>query len=82
MDKIELWARFINAESKEELEKIAAKDPYIARAYEQLKIISQDKEKRLQYEAREKVIREYNQSMKEAQEAQEAGKEEGEKIGE
>ena len=79
MDKIELWARFINAESKEELEKIAAKDPYIARAYEQLKIISQDKEKRLQYEAREKVIREYNQSMKEAQEA---GKEEREKIGE
>ena len=47
MDKIELWARFINAESKEELEKIAAKDPYIAIAYEQLKIISQDKEKRL-----------------------------------
>ena len=64
---IELWAKFINAERKEELEMIATKNSYIASAYEQLQIISQDKEKRLEYEAREKARRDYNQSMKEAE---------------
>ncbi len=72
---IELWAKFINAERKEELEMIATKNSYIASAYEQLQIISQDKEKRQEYEAREKAIRDYNQSMKEAREQ---GREEGE----
>lgn len=84
---IELWARFINAERKEELEMIATKNPYIESAYQQLQIISQDKEKRLEYEAREKAIRDYNQAMKEAKETgwetgREVGREEGEKIGE
>mgnify|MGYP001051642544 FL=1 len=50
-------------------------------------MISQDKEKRLEYEAREKAIRDYNQAMKEAKETgwetgREVGREEGEKIGE
>lgn len=84
---IELWAKFINAERKEELEMIATKNSYIASAYEQLQIISQDKEKRLEYEAREKAIRDYNQSMKEAretgrEEGRIEGRIEGEKIGE
>ena len=39
------------------------KNSYIASAYEQLQVISQDKEKRLEYEAREKAIRDYNQSL-------------------
>ena len=47
MDKIELWARFINAESMVYLVKIAAKVPYIARPYEQLNIFRQDKQTRL-----------------------------------
>mgnify|MGYP002511243799 FL=1 len=88
---IELWAKFINAERKEELEMIATKNSYIASAYEQLQIISQDKEKRLEYEAREKAILDYNQAMKEAKETgweagreigRMEGREEGEKIGE
>ena len=84
---IELWAKFINAERKEELEMIATKNPYIESAYQQLQVISQDKEKRLEYEAREKAIRDYNQAMKEAKETgwetgREVGREEGEKIGE
>ena len=79
---IELWAKFINAERKEELEMIATKNSYIASAYEQLQVISQDKEKRLEYEAREKAIRDYNQSMKEARETGwEAGKEVGREEG-
>ena len=64
---IELWARFINAERKEEFDMLAQKDPYIASAYEQLQVISQDKEKRLEYEARQKAIWDYNQMMDEAE---------------
>ena len=79
---IELWAKFINAERKEELEMIATKNSYIASAYEQLQIISQDKEKRQEYEAREKAIRDYNQAMKEAeQRGEQRGREEGEERG-
>lgn len=65
---IELWARFINAERKEEFDMLAQKDPYIESAYEQLQVISQDDEKRLEYEARQKAIWDYNQMMLEAEE--------------
>ena len=61
-----LWAKFISAEKKEEFDMLAEKNPYIQSAYEQLQVISQDKQKRLEYEAREKAIRDYNQLMREA----------------
>ena len=63
-----LWAKFINAEKKEEFEMLAKKDSYLNQAYQKLQIISQDKEKRLEYEAREKAVRDYNQGMLEARE--------------
>ena len=73
-----LWAKFINAEQKEEFDMLAEKNPYIQSAYEQLQIISQDKQKRLEYEAREKAIRDYNQLMYEAHErGMQQGKEQG-----
>lgn len=75
---IELWAKFINAERKEEFDMLAQRNPYIESAYEHLQVISRDKEKRLEYEAREKAIRDYNQLVKEAELR---GKEAGEKIG-
>lgn len=46
---------------------LAKKDVYIDHAYQQLQRISQDKEKRLEYEAREKAIRDYNQMIQEAE---------------
>ena len=46
---------------------LAKQNRYIESAYKKLQIISQDKEKRLEYEAREKAIRDYNQSMYEAE---------------
>ena len=46
---------------------IAEKDPYIQSAYDQLQVISQDKQKRLEYEARQKAILDHNQSMLEAE---------------
>ncbi len=61
-----LWAKFINAERKEDFDMLAEKDPYIESAYQRLQVISQDKDKRLEYEAREKAIRDYNQFLKEA----------------
>ena len=57
---------------------IAEKDPYIKSAYGQLQVISQDKQKRLEYEAREKAIRDHNQFIFEAKQS---GREEGRKEG-
>ena len=51
-DKVFLWAKNISSEKKEDFDMIAQKDPYIKSAYQQLQIISQDKQKRLEYEAR------------------------------
>lgn len=65
--RVELWAKFINAEEMEEFDMIAEKDPYIQSAYNQLQIISQDEQKRLEYEARQKAILDYNQEMYEAE---------------
>ena len=80
--KILLWAKFINAERKEEFEVLAEKDTYINQAYQQLQIISQDKQKRLEYEAREKAIRDHNQLMYEAeQRGIGIGREEGREKG-
>ena len=79
---LELWAKFINAERKEEFDMLAEKDPYIDSAYQQLQVISQDKQKRLEYEAREKAVRDYNQGMYEAEErGVKRGREEGRKEG-
>lgn len=79
---VELWANFINSEREEEFDMLAKQNPYIESAYKKLQIISQDKEKRLEYEAREKAIRDYNQSMYEAeQRGIEAGIEIGEQRG-
>lgn len=66
-EDILLWAKFINAEQKEDFEMLATKSPYLESAYQQLQIISQDKDKRLEYEARQKAILDYNQSMYEAE---------------
>ena len=61
---------------------LAEKNAYIGSAYKHLQVISQDEEKRLEYEAREKAIRDYNQIMLEAKqmgraEGREEGREEG-----
>ncbi len=57
---------------------LAEKNAYIESAYEQLQVISQDRQKRLEYEAREKAILDYNQGMFEAeQRGMQRGKQEG-----
>ena len=64
---VELWAKFINSERKEEFDMLAQKNQYIESAYERLQLIIQDREKRLEYEAREKAILDHNQMMLEAE---------------
>ena len=62
---------------------LAEKNPYIESAYQHLQLISQDKQKRLEYEAREKAVRDYNQGMLEAeQRGRKEGHQEGRKEGE
>ena len=78
-DNILLWAKFINAERKEEFDMVADKNPYIESAYHTLQVISQNKEKRLEYEAREKAIRDHNQFLLEARQK---GRAEGREMGE
>ena len=58
------WTRFMNAEKEEEFQMLAEKDEYMEKAYEKLTKISADEQKRLEYEAREKAIRDYNWQMK------------------
>ena len=58
---------------------LAERNPDLGSAYRQLQVISQDQEKRLEYEAREKALRDYNQLMIEAEAR---GKAQGETMGE
>ena len=73
------WMRFLRAKSRKEFEKMAERDEYIQEAYEALKRMSADEKKRLEYEAREKAIRDYNTQM---YSAEKRGIEAGMKIGE
>lgn len=57
------WMRFLGAKSRREFEKMAKEDEYIDEAFEMLKHMSADEQKRLEYEAREKAIRDYNSQM-------------------
>ena len=57
---------------------MAEKDEYIREAYEDLKKLSLDEQKRLEYEVRQKAIRDHNSQMKSAERR---GIEIGEKSG-
>lgn len=54
------WARFFNAESREEMKMAVQGDEYREKAYNRLVNLSADEEKRLEYEERQKAIRDYN----------------------
>lgn len=58
------WAKFLNAEKKEELEAMAKTNEYIEKAYQELVQLSADKKKRKEYEEREKNLRDYYHQMK------------------
>ncbi len=47
---------------------LSKESPYIASAYQQLQVISQDADKRAEYDTRLKAQLDYNQGLKEAEE--------------
>ena len=62
---------------------MAEKDEYIREAYEDLKKLSLDEQKRLEYEVRQKAIRDHNSQMKSAEKRGiEIGERRGIEIGE
>ena len=75
-DNLELLKKFISSERKEDFEMLATKNTYIQSAYKTLQVIRQDDQKRMEYEARQKALRDYNQGMLEAEER---GRETGER---
>lgn len=84
------WAWFFNATDKEELEMAAEGNEYTQKAYERLVELSAAEEKRMEYEARQKALRDYQHMMnsgwrqgygKGKEAGVEAGREEGRKEG-
>ena len=59
------WVKFINSQSKEDFKMLANENIYLKAAYEQLEIISQDEQKRLEYTARQKALYDYNTIVEE-----------------
>lgn len=77
--RLEGWMRFLAAKSREELEMAIGQDELYRRAYQQLEILSMDKDKRELYEAREKQLRD---EATRQHEARQSGKLEGLQEGE
>ena len=57
------WMRFLNGKSRREFKEMAQTDKYIGMAYEELEKLSADELEKLEYEAREKAIRDHNSQM-------------------
>jgi predicted transposase/invertase (TIGR01784 family) len=61
-----LWGKFLTVESKEELDMVAKTSPAIAKAAGILERLSQRKEIREEYEARERAVRDYKMYINDA----------------
>lgn len=76
------WMRFLKGKSKEDFERMANTSEYLGEAYEALQKLSADETKRLEYEEREKALKDYNTFVVGAQRrAEERGRKIGEKRG-
>ena len=80
------WARFLSAESDEELQELAMKDPVLQRAKDALDRLSADPEARLRAEQREMALISYQLEMTESRkqgiaEGKALGRAEGEALG-
>ncbi|HJD04437.1 MAG TPA: Rpn family recombination-promoting nuclease/putative transposase [Candidatus Mediterraneibacter caccogallinarum] len=80
-DGIIRWMRFLGGKNRKEFEDMAKKDEYIEEAYNELKKLSLDEEKRLEYELRQKAVRDHNMMMKSAEKrGLEIGRKQGEQL--
>lgn len=77
-----LWAKFIASERKEEMEMLANESIQISTAYDRLKVISNDEQKKREYEARQRAIRDTISLKKQyMEEGREEGREAGREAG-
>ncbi len=60
------WMRFFSGKNREEFLHMAQTSEYLGEAYEALQKLSADDLKRLEYEAREKALKDYNTNMSSA----------------
>lgn len=65
-DDIIRWMRFLGGKSRKKFENMAKTDEYIEEAYKELKRMSADERARMEYEARERAIRDYDSQMNSA----------------
>ena len=76
------WMKFFSGKSREEFENMAKANEYLDEAYKTLIKLSADDQKRLEYEAREKALRDYNSQMENAEKRGiKIGEERGIKLG-
>lgn len=62
-EEITEWMRFLNGKSREEFKDMAQSNEYLGEAYEALQRLSADEKKRVEYEARDKALKDYNTQM-------------------
>ena len=72
------WMRFLGGKTRKDFEKMAKKNSELEEAYDVLDKLSADEKKRLEYETRQRAIRDYNIGMLTAERR---GIENGRKIG-
>lgn len=65
-EEIVEWMRFFGGKNRKEMESMTSGNEYIEEAYNTLVELSADDRKRLEYEAREKALRDYNSQMNSA----------------
>lgn len=76
------WMQFFNGKSRKEFFDMAKKNEYLDEACNTLMELSADEQKRLEYEAREKALRDYNSQMSSARKlGMEQGLQEGRQEG-
>ena len=88
------WMRFLGGKTRKDFEEMAKKNSELEEAYDVLDKLSADEKKRLEYETRQRAIRDYNIGMLtaerrgieagrkiERQEGREEGRQEGETLG-
>ena len=77
-DEVIQWMRFLAGKDRKELEDMASTSEYIEEAYRELERMSADERARLEYEARQKAIRDHDAIMSSAWETgMEKGMEKG-----
>ncbi|MGO5551326.1 PD-(D/E)XK nuclease family transposase [Lachnospiraceae bacterium LCP19S3_B12] len=78
-DDVMMWMRFFSGRRREDFERMAKMNEYLDEAYGMLLVLSADEKKRLEYEARERALRDFNTQM---YSAEKRGEMRGEKRGE